>query len=116
MYYDFAAPRLHKSHSIGECEDISLVAHGKTEIRAHFEALEKHYLKNNNNCFLVGNQLTIADIYTAIIISPLQAVLFDFTPWPSLCKWFEEINKQMVTTTRRLSKLTSLSKIKLVQL
>ncbi|XP_065057454.1 glutathione S-transferase 1-like [Rhopilema esculentum] len=114
VFYDFAAPRLHESHSIGEFESIHLVTHGKSEIIEHFDVLEKHYLNNNNNNtkYLVNNELTLADVYTAITISFLEPLLFDFSPWPGLCKWFEGIKSAIAQTSQKnmLTRLLSFNR------
>eukprot|EP00794_Sanderia_malayensis_P000422 gene422-1058_t len=105
VYHDFAAPRLYESHSIGEFEVISLIAHGKSEIINHFDTIEQHYLRNGKSNCLLGKELTMADILVATTVVPLEAVMFDFTPWPSLCKWFE-MAKSTVAKARHNRKLS----------
>ncbi len=109
VYHDFVGPRLNEAESIGEFETISLVHHAKLEITNHFDVLEKQYLANSKTRFLIGNELTIADIYVSITIASLQSVMFDFTPWPGLCKWSETIKAEILRVSQRtrLSRITS---------
>eukprot|EP00112_Aurelia_sp_Birch-Aquarium-sp1_P005792 Seg1658.1 transcript_id=Seg1658.1/GoldUCD/mRNA.D3Y31 product="Glutathione S-transferase 1 isoform D" protein_id=Seg1658.1/GoldUCD/D3Y31 len=107
VYNDFAAPRLYENHSIGEYENVSLISHAKGEIMEHFDTLENIYLCKPGNMYLVSNELTMADIYIASTMSPLESVFFDFSPWPRLCKWFEGI-KMEITKKSQMNRLTKL--------
>ena len=86
---------------------MSLITQGKDEISEHFDTIEKSYLTNNNIEYLVGNEISIADVYAAIAISSLEPLFFDFSPWPALCKWFERI-KTAITKTSQNNKLNKM--------
>ena len=103
VYHDYAGPQIHEDLSIGEFENLSLVSHGKEELIFHFETLEERYLKGlsrdlKSNKYLLGKNLCMADIYTAELLTPLESVLFDFTPWPYVCQWFEDVKKYINKT------------------
>lgn len=110
VYYNFAAPRMFENHSIGEFENISLVTMGKDEITAHFDTIEKFYLTNNNQTYLINNEFSIADVFTAITISSLEPLLFDFSPWPTLCKWFEKVKTDIAKTSQYNNRCKFLSR------
>lgn len=63
----------------------SLVDFGKNEVIFHLDVLEKHYLCHHE--FLCGNSSTIADCWVAVVLSLLELVCFDLTPWPRLRSW-----------------------------
>ena len=92
---------------------MSLVTHGKDEITEHFDKVEKFYLANNNTAYLVSSKLSIADVYTATTISALEPLLFDFSPWPLLCKWFERVKTDMTKASHDniLTKLLSRTRV-----
>lgn len=63
----------------------SLVDFGKNEVIFHLDVLEKHYLCHHE--FLCSNSSTIADCWVAVVLSLLELVCFDLTPWPRLRSW-----------------------------
>lgn len=86
---------------------MSLITHGKDEIKEHFDTLEKQYLANNNKTYLLNENLSMADVYVAITISSLEPLHFDFSPWPGLCRWFEKVKSEIDKVSHK-SKLTKL--------
>lgn len=63
----------------------SLVEFGKTEVLFHLDTLEKHYLCDRE--FLCGGAPNFADCWVAVVLSLLELVCFDLTPWPRLKSW-----------------------------
>ena len=92
---------------------MSLITLGKDEIAEHFDRIEKFYLTNKNTAYLVSNKLSIADVYAATTIAALEPLLFDFSPWPLLCKWFERVQTDMTKTSHEnlLTKLLSRARV-----
>ncbi|XP_020896684.1 uncharacterized protein LOC110235561 [Exaiptasia diaphana] len=65
--------------------NMSLISYGKTEVIFHLNTLENHYL--NNSTFLCGERETFADSWVALILSLLELLSFDFSPWPKVKTW-----------------------------
>jgi len=114
VYHNFTAPRLFESHSIGEFQNMSLVTHGKEEIIEHFDVIEKVYLTNSKNAYLVNNELSMADVYVATTISALESLFFDFSSWPLLCKWFERVKTDMTKTAHDNKLKTMLNRVRVL--
>lgn len=75
----------HPEDALSKQTNTSLVQFGKTEVFFHLDTLEKHYLSQRK--FLCGPAPTLADSWIAIVLSLLELVCLDLTPWPKVKSW-----------------------------
>jgi|TARA_B100000029_G_C17569644_1_gene956156 glutathione S-transferase len=84
------APKVRKDLSFSE--DFLKISHAN--IHKAFHAIEEGWL--NKSRFLVGDQLTIADMSAYVEIGQLQRKftnIYDFEPFPNITRWLEEMNQ-----------------------
>lgn len=83
---NYVYPSLNRpEHALAKDGNTSLVEFGKTEVFFHLDTLQKHYLSNRK--FLCGDVPTLADSWIAIVLSLLELVCLDLTPWPKVKSW-----------------------------
>jgi len=84
------APKVRKDLSFSE--DFLKISHAN--IHKAFHAIEEGWL--NKSRFLVGDELTIADMSAYVEIGQLQRKftnVYDFEPFPNITRWLEEMNQ-----------------------
>lgn len=83
---NYVYPSLNRAEdALSKGANTSLVEFGKKEVIFHLHTLEKHYFSQHK--FLCCGVPTLADSWTAIVLSLLELVSFDLSPWPSLKLW-----------------------------
>ncbi|XP_032228954.1 glutathione S-transferase theta-1 [Nematostella vectensis] len=80
---------LHEDDALPGSANASLVAYGKAEVLFHLNTLENNYLSKNK--FLCGKKSCFADCWVAVVLSLLELLSFDFSPWPRVKALMAEI-------------------------
>ena len=68
-------------------------ADGKT--RGWLSILDKHLL-GTDNAFLCGGEITLADYFAAPILTAADLIAYDFSPYPNVERWLEQIKGRPV--------------------
>jgi len=68
------------------------IAWGKERTRFWLKVLNDHYLGNDNK-YLVGDELTIADYFGAALLTCGEPIRAEFTAYPNIQAWLERIEK-----------------------
>lgn len=87
FFQKFILPKFGKSESEDMVKDAEL------NIPRAFKEIESIFLANGNNNYLIGDQVTIADFSCYCEINQLEALNFDFKPYPILTNWMERMKQ-----------------------
>eukprot|EP00112_Aurelia_sp_Birch-Aquarium-sp1_P012382 Seg2604.4 transcript_id=Seg2604.4/GoldUCD/mRNA.D3Y31 product="Glutathione S-transferase 1 isoform D" protein_id=Seg2604.4/GoldUCD/D3Y31 len=79
-----------KYHLPNEAND-ALIDKGMHELTTDLETLEHHVLPGSK--YLCGEEMTIADLYVATILVQLEWIDFDFSLWPKIINWMQQIKE-----------------------
>lgn len=91
--YQFVYPQLFPHHSRGsEQANHATVQWGLEQSRTRLAVLDQHYLAGSND-LLVGDQLTIADLLGASILSLGDLVQCDLAEYPNVESWYENVTE-----------------------
>lgn len=87
---NYVYPSLNRpEYALAKEGNTSLVQFGKMEVLFHLDTLEKHYLSKHK--FLCCAVPTLADIWVAMVLSLLELVCLDLTPWPRVKSWMSSM-------------------------
>ncbi|KAN0039411.1 hypothetical protein ACTA71_001635 [Dictyostelium dimigraforme] len=77
----------------GKPESVDMVKDAEFNIPKAFKEIESIFLLNGKNNYLIGENVTIADFSCYCEINQLEALSFDFTPYPTLTNWMERMKQ-----------------------
>lgn len=97
FYKDFGFqlvyPQLFPHHSRGSHEaNAATVAWGQAQARMRLEVLDQHTLGDGRR-WLTGEELTIADLHGASILSLGELIGVDLTPFPRVQSWYGRVTE-----------------------
>jgi len=91
--YGVVYPQIFPHHKRPSDEvQAATIAWGKERTRFWLKVLNDHYL-GNDNTYLVGDELTIADYFGAALLTCGEPIRMEFKDYPNIQRWLERIEK-----------------------
>lgn len=89
--YQYVYPQLFPHHSRGSSRaDASTITFGLEQAMKRLAVLDGHYLAGGSR-YLVGDRLTIADLFAASILSLGELVRFPFQNFANIDRWYRTV-------------------------